>query len=347
MRALTTWPIAFGSCHDTASSLVRSCIIPKKGKVLIGADFAGIESRVLAWIAGEINKLELFKKADSGNGPDNYCYQAGLTFGREITKADKDERQVGKCQELGLGFQGGIAAFYKMCQIYAVSLCPVVHQIWSSASVDEKERAEFAYNSYKQEAERSGSEFFGHEEGLVADIIKQRWRNANPKIVEFWDNVNREAIEAVKDIPCRDRYKNLRWFKEGQFLYCELPSGRPLAYNRPIVQEMKNRFGTVKETLTYMTIDAKTKQYVRRAAYGGLLTENIVQAISRDIMVEKMFLVKKHGHDIVLTAHDEILSESDPSTEVSEIENLMSSPIEWCQDLPLKAEAWKGTRYRK
>lgn len=340
------WPAIWESCADVAKSMIRGMIIPSKGKALIGADFAGIEARVTPWLAGQTETLEVFRR-----GEDIYCYQASLLFGYPINKEDHpDQRQVGKGEVLAFGYQGGIAALYKICALAGISIEPVVNLIWASATVEEKQDAEFAYNSYLRDARKKDLEHYDRRTGLVADIIKQRWRAANPKIAEFWTEVNAKAIEAVQSpgtIIKHGPNDSIHWYVEGQFLYCKLPSGRRLAYFKPRVEMVKNKFGTEKLTLTYLSVDAKTKQLVRRASYGGLLTENLVQAISRDIMVLAMFNVKNDGLDIVLTVHDEVVLECEPTIETDRVEELMTRPLVWAPDLPLAVSAWKGYRYGK
>lgn len=349
-RAGFMWPEVFGSCADAAKSLVRSVIIPEKGKVLIGADFSGIEARVTPWLAGQEETLDIFRLFDAERGPDIYCYQASSIYGRPITKADVDERQTGKGATLAFGYMGGIAALYKISQSSGIDLAPVANSIWANASANERHNAETAYATYERSALKSGSDYYTKREGLVADIIKQRWRAANGKIVSFWTEVNAKAIEAVQNHPIRIVHgpnNSIHWYCSGQFLYCQLPSGRRLAYYKPRVEMVRNKFGTDKMTLTYLTLDAKTKQLVRRSSYGGLLTENLVQAISRDIMVSAMFNVKNDNIDIVLTVHDELLLECETTLEIDRVTQLMIRPLPWAKNLPLAVNAWRGKRYGK
>jgi len=338
------WTALYGSCAEASKSLIRSVLIPGKGKKFIGGDFSGIEARVLAWIAGEKGKLDVFAKGD-----DIYCHAATGIYGREITKSDVDARQTGKGAELGFGYQGGIAALYKICALAGISIESVAPLILSSATNEELDKAEFSYTSYEKQAKKSGIEYWSNNIGMAADIIKQRWRKSNSKIVQFWQDVEAAAGIAVRDgkIICCGINDSVSWYIEGEFLYCQLPSGRRLAYYKPRVDRKANKFGTEKETLSYLTLDSKTKTLVRRDAYGGLLTENIVQAISRDIMVCAMINCRDADHDLVLTVHDELLLEVEPDIKKEEIEALMIKSISWCSDLPLAVSLWAGGRYGK
>lgn len=357
-----SWPSEYGSCNNTASSLIRSSFISDHRNYLIGGDYSGIEARIAPWIAGQESTLDIFRRNE-----DIYLREASNIYGRDITSDDKEERQVGKCAVLGLGYQGGIAAFFKMCTIYSVSLAPIAQQIIRSSKPDELEKAEFVYDGYKREALKNESEHFGGEEGICADIIKQRWRANNPKIVEFWGVVNKEAIAAVQgkyimpyaeaQLKDKDQLKKsgiawqatplITWIVKGKFLYCVLPSSRKMAYYKPKVESLTDKFGAMKETLTYTGIDSTTKQLYRERTYGGKLTENIVQAIARDVMVEGIFNVKNYGLDIVLTVHDELLSEGGEQTSLEEVKECFIRPIRWAPGLPLDAEVWSGKRYRK
>jgi DNA polymerase len=339
------WPSIYGSINDTASSLIRSVIIPSVGKCFIGGDYAGIEARITPWIAGQKHTLDVFRKNE-----DIYLKEASNIYGRVITENDKEERQVGKCAVLGLGYQGGIAAFYKMCTIYGVSLAPIAQQIINSATPDELDKAEFVYAGYAKEALKSEVECFNKEEGLCADIIKQRWRVNNDQIVQFWTDINILVIKAVNEPAIghtNANYPNLEFKVEDDFLYCILPSDRKMAYYKPQIENRTNKFGSTKETFTYVGIDSTTKQLYREHTYGGKLTENIVQAIARDVMVEGMFNIKNYGLDIVLTVHDEILSEGMNDINLEEVKECFIRQIKWAPDLPLDAEVWKGYRYRK
>jgi len=102
------------------SSCVRSCIIPAEGHEFICADFASIEARVLFWLANCGKGLEAFR-----TGADLYCLTASGIYGRTITKEDADERQIGKCAVLSLGYQGAAGAFQGMCDGYGIDTGPL------------------------------------------------------------------------------------------------------------------------------------------------------------------------------------------------------------------------------
>ncbi len=338
------WPLFFGDSFNVASSLLRSQIIPEPGKKLVWVDFAGIEARVTAWFADQQETLELFR-----NNEDVYCHMASIIFGRKVTKKDKEARNVGKVAVLAMGFNGGINAFYNGCQTYNVSLKPVAQMIVSGATEDELSTAEFCYAMYKKDKEKADELHFNKIEGMAADIIKQRWRAANPKIQKFWKTIEETAIESVQKpnqrvMVCEGVY--WRYDSKSDFLHLELPAGHSVKYFKPRVKHKADRFGKEKYILSYATQDSTTKQFIRVDTYGGKLTENLVQAVSRDIMVEAMFVFRDEGLPMVLTVHDELLLELNLFVPLKEVEEKMVKGRDWMTGLPLAAEAGEGLRYK-
>lgn len=173
-----------------------------------------------------------------------------------------------------------------------------------------------------------------------AEDIKKDWRDANDKIVKLWYDLEECAVAAVRN-PGKI-YKNKTGFimfrVVGDFLYMRLPSGRRIAYFKPEVDS--------EGKLTYYGIDTYTRQWGRVNTYGGKLTENAVQGIARDLLVEAMFKLREAGYDIIGTVHDEVILESkDP--DLDEIDQLMCELPDWAEGLPVAAEGFKARRYRK
>jgi hypothetical protein len=169
-----------------------------------------------------------------------------------------------------------------------------------------------------------------------------------PKVPEVWSRYEKAAIYAVLNKGKKITVNKVTWFVEGEFLFAELPSGRRLAYYGPQIKNEETPWGEIRPKLYHWTVDSKTKQWVCRATYGGMLTENIVQAISRDCMVEAMVRCEDSGFECLITVHDENLSEikiGDGSME--NFKNLMSIRPKWGQDIPLKVGAWQDWRYKK
>jgi DNA polymerase len=107
----------YGDPMAALSSTLRSMIVPAQGNRLMVVDFNAIEARVLAWLAGEQEPLDVF-----ATGQCIYCHAATSIYGRTITKKDKEERQIGKVAVLALGYQGGVGAFQTMAAAYRVEI---------------------------------------------------------------------------------------------------------------------------------------------------------------------------------------------------------------------------------
>jgi len=168
------------------------------------------------------------------------------------------------------------------------------------------------------------------------------------KVKEMWYAQEKAAIDAVqkgKSI----KYGPVTWKKEGWFLYCYLPSGRRLAFPNPKVKMTKTSWGTDKLTLSFWGVNSLTRQWCEQRTYGGMIVENIVQAISRDLMAAAMIRAENTGiYNIVLSVHDELVSEAHPLLgEVHAFEALMAEVPEWAVGCPVAAEGWTGERYHK
>lgn len=174
------------------------------------------------------------------------------------------------------------------------------------------------------------------------------FREKHPLVPKVWSNYENAAIYAVQNKGKRIKINKVAWYVEKDFLFAELPSGRRLAYYKPQIRNEETPWGELRPKLYVWTTDSKTKQWVQRAVYGGLLTENISQAVSRDCMVEAMFRTEAAGYKILITVHDELLNEKEEGTgKLEEFTALMSARPDWAPDLPLKVGAWTGKQYKK
>lgn len=297
------------------SKALRSCIIADDGKRLVGGDFSNIEGRVNAWLAGENWKVKAFADFDRGVGDDLYVLAYSKAFDVPTAQVTKDLRQRGKVMELSMGYQGGKRAFQKMAANYGLVVS------------DE-----------------------------TAEELKVAWREAHPAIRSSWYELQDAAIEAVRykgaTVECLNG--RIKYKVDRDILWCRLPSGRCLAYVHPRItnQVFINEDGTEEHTdrpqVAFMGVESSTKKWCVQRLYGGLQCENVVQAIAYDLLVEGMFRVEAEGFPIVLTVHDEILSEIPLGQEsVEEFEQLMVPRVEWAAGLPIAVGAWEGERYVK
>jgi DNA polymerase len=178
--------------------------------------------------------------------------------------------------------------------------------------------------------------------GLTEEELKplvNSWRAANSKIVEFWWSVDRAALKTVRERTTTDTHGIEFSYRSGM-LFITLPSGRKLSYVKPRIG--LNQFGS--DCVTYEGLGG-TKKWERIQSYGPKFVENIVQAISRDVLV---FSMEKLRHfPIVMHIHDEIVIEAEKHITVDEICEIMSQAPPWAGDLKLRAEGFEGSFYKK
>ena len=297
---------------EVLSTLIRAMIVPAPGKRLLVADYNAIEARVLAWLAQENNILVVF----TTHGKLYEAAASGM-YGVVIEDVTTDQRLAGKIATLALGYQGGTGALNTM--------------------------------AYKM-----GVEFGkGQDERIV-----KLWRRSNPRIAAkpdrakgtkggYWWQVERAYMRAVKN-PGR-RYscgplQNVSFQSNKAWLACQLPSGRVLWFRKPRIGV--NRFGS--ECVKIEGTDSKTKQWVVKEIYGGWMVESIVQAVARDIMAYGMHKLDAAGYELILTVHDEIISEREKRRgSLDEYIELMTTLPPWAEGLPIAADGFEGMRYGK
>jgi len=181
----------------------------------------------------------------------------------------------------------------------------------------------------------------GVEENELQGLI-DNWRRANPHIVNFWWEVDKMAIKAVKE-RTRTRTHGIIFTYKSGMLFVTLPSSRDLVYVKPKL--ILNKFG--REGLTYEGIGT-TKKWERIETYGPKIVENIVQAASRDLLAEAMLRLDNAGFAIVAHVHDEVICEVPMGeSSVEEICSIMSESPKWSDGLPLDADGYECDFYKK
>jgi DNA polymerase len=170
-----------------------------------------------------------------------------------------------------------------------------------------------------------------------------------PKLWKAYENAAIESIEThttVKAGHCEFSYKIDRR-RNTQFLWLKLPSGRKLAYADPQITWRETDFGP-RKTLEFMAVNSKTKKWTLERTWGGTLTENIVQATARDLMMPAMVRLEKTGYKALLMVHDEGICEKPKDTgSIDEFVRILCERPAWAPSLPLEAKGWSGPRYRK
>ena len=178
--------------------------------------------------------------------------------------------------------------------------------------------------------------------GLLEEELQplvDSWRTANPNIVRFWWDVDRCVKDTVKNRVTTETH-GIRFFYQSGMLFILLPSGRQLSYVKPRMGE--NRFGS--ESVTYEGVGG-TKKWERIESYGPKFVENIVQAISRDILAYSMRTLSHCficGH-----VHDEIIIECSKDVSVDAICEQMGRTPPWIEGLVLCADGFECDFYKK
>lgn len=180
----------------------------------------------------------------------------------------------------------------------------------------------------------------GIEEHELQPIV-DAWRDANKHIVDYWWRIDQAALDAIRTgRPQRVRAVTLR-MRSGA-LTITLPSGRTLVY--PGARLGTNRFGKPSVQFNGIGLNRKLQ---REETYGGKLTENITQAVARDLLAHALGTVAAAGHRIVMHVHDEIVVEAPPETTVDTICDLMAHAPAWATGLPLAADGFDCPYYQK
>lgn len=190
----------------------------------------------------------------------------------------------------------------------------------------------------------------GEAMGLSEDemgVIVEKWRKANPAIVGLWRDLELCAIRAIQSRKkVKSSYKGLEFDCDDMALTIKLPSGRKLFYQSPSLAE--NKWG--KKSVRYKGMDQTTKQWGHVDSYGGKFTENVVQAIARDLLANAMLNLKAAGFDIVAHVHDEVVCEIPFSIRgqlIDMMQRVMCVPPDWAKDLTLRADGELTPFYKK
>ena len=322
---------------ELASSAIRSCIVAPFGKKLVVADLSNIEGRDQAWLANEEWKLQAFREFDEGIGPDLYKLAYSKSFGTTPDKVTKDQRQVGKVQELALGYEGGVGAFATFAGVYGINLDELADKVLENAPRGLVTAADnyFAF-VIKEKRPRYG---LSDDAFVACDVLKRAWREAHPNITGYWAQLKNAVIRAMNHRGSTVVTLGLK-ITSTSWLRIVLPSGRSLVYPHPKL---------VDGAVTYMGVDQFTRKWTRISTHGGKLFENLCQAVARDVMAANMPRIEAAGYQIVLTVHDEIIAEApdQPEFNADHLASLLATNPDWAPDMPLAAAGFETYRYRK
>lgn len=320
------------------SNAIRGCLVAPPGKKLVIADLANIEGRVAAWLSGEDWKLQAFRDYDAGTGADLYRLAYAKSFNIRPENVDGKQRQIGKVQELALGYEGGVGAFVTFVMTYKLDLDEMAEAAWDTLPGQALHQAKIML-AWRR---KKGLTTYGLDDKvfIVCEAFKALWREAHPETSSYWKELNDAAIRAVENPGVTIVCRRLKFRRDGAWLRMGLPSGRVLCYAAP---EIKNG------SLTYMGLNQYTRKWGRQHTYGGKVFENACQGVARDVMADRMPLIDSLGYEIVTTIHDELVCETpDDDLFTSErLSVLMATNPSWAEGLPLAAAGFETKRYRK
>ena len=314
-RDLPTVEAIGGDALGVISGCLRGLFCAAPGYDLICSDYSAIEAVILAYMAGEEWRMEVFRTHGkiyeaSASKITGIPFEDFIRYREEHGTHHPLRSKLGKVAELASGYQGSVGA-------------------WKAFGAGE----------------------FLTDDEIKANV--NAWRKASPAIVSFWYKVEEAVITAIQNPGKAARYQGLTFGVKDNVLYCRLLSGRFLSYHTPMLHPDFTPWGKPVLKITYMGWNSDYTKgpvgWMRMDTYGGKLTENIIQATARDVLAHGMLGLDKAGYDIVLHVHDEIVAEVPSGTgSIEEFERIMGTMPAWCSDWPIRAEGgWRDKRYRK
>jgi hypothetical protein len=304
----------------------REVIVAPEGKTFIVADLAQIEPRVLLWLVKDTEQLGII-----ASGVSPYVAHAIATMGVSPDEPmDKTGKvyKLAKFRSLGLGYSCGHHRFIELANaMNMVSMFddPAPQEYVSAyedylKSLGNKEWLALYNDGDEQTKNRLVNSF----------VVVQDYRSKSPKIVGLWNKFKEALQEAAS---------------KGQDFSVVLPSGRAITYNKCRYRRVKKNGKTESEVVADIMRNGRVQT---SRLYGGLCTENLVQATARDAFRDCLLRLHEHGYKVALHVHDEAVvevPESEAEFHRENIEKLMSVTPSWAPGLPVAAEANIAKRY--
>ena len=320
---LETLELLYDSVPDVLSQLIRTALVAKPGHTFLVSDYAAIEARVIAYLAGEQWRMDVFAE-----GGDIYCSSASQMFKVPVEKhgVNGHLRQKGKIAELACGYGGGVGALKAfgadkmgltegemqdiVTQWRAAS--PTIPLLWrrvedaAKAALETPGRRCTVMRKQRDPERAALNEALTGGRGYSQDFL------AGGFVCTYW----------------RDK----------DALRCKLPSGRILTY-----------WGArlVNGSIEFMGQNQTTRKWERTDTWGGKLVENIVQAFARDCLAVAMVRLDEAGYAITFSVHDELICEEPKGRRWEDMAEIMGRPIDWAPGLILTADGYATDFYRK
>lgn len=322
-RDLEALELLYDSVPDVLSQLIRTALVAKPGHTFLVSDYAAIEARVIAYLAGEQWRMDVFAQ-----GGDIYCSSASQMFKVPVVKhgVNGHLRQKGKIAELACGYGGGVGALKAfgadkmglteeemqdiVTQWRAAS--PTIPRLWrrvedaAKAALENPGRRCAVLRKQRDPSRAALNEALTGGRGYSQDFL------AGGSVATYW----------------RDK----------DALRCKLPSGRILTY-----------WGArlVDGGIEFMGQNQTTRKWERTQTWGGKLVENIVQAFARDCLAVAMVRLDEAGYAITFHVHDEIIAEAPDGSRWEDMAEIMGRPIDWAPGLLLRGDGYSTKFYMK
>ena len=289
------------------SSLVISVLKAPDNQVFLEADFSSVENRVGVWIPGQKDKIEMFRQ-----GLDEYkVFASSALFHVPYEEVTKEMRQISKSAVLGCLFGQGPKGLVAYAEGMGVKM--------------DLTQAETAVTKY---------------------------RESYAMVKACWYSMEDLAMSAVQHPGMPFGLANGRVvFKcQGGALWMRLPSGRLICWQTPKIEDQLTPWGKVRPGLTVRSQNTITRQWKRNNLIGSSIFQSAVQGTARDLLALAMIRLEDNGFSVIGLFHDEILlldSVEDSELKLQRMIELMTEQPDWAKDLPLAAEGWVDTRFRK
>ncbi len=302
----------FGDAVAAVSGCLRGLFSASPGHDFICSDYSAIEAVVLAMLAGEQWRIDVFRTHGkiyemSASKITGTPFEDMMSHKEKTGEHHPLRKKIGKVAELASGYQGSVGA-------------------WKAFGADKH---------------------FENDDAILEAV--RTWRKESPAIVDLWYKVQDFAILAIQNPHHEYEHRGLKFrCIEGVF-QIQLLSGRRLNYHDPKLIPDTTPWGKETFKITYMGRDSYTHQWTRLDTYGGKLVENITQATARDILANALLNLDDAGYFPVLHVHDEAVAEiQEGFGSVGEFETIMNRMPDWATGWPIHAAGgWRGKRYRK
>lgn len=302
----------------TLSECIRGFIEAPEGKVFMAGDYASIEVRVLFWLAGQTDALNILAK-----GIDIYKEMASTIYGIHPMDVIKIQRQLGKALVLACGYGQGYKKFITTCSLPPYNM---------TIDTEFSKKAVYGYRARFSKV----VDFWKDCENAFKNTILQ-------KNVVF--NVGKVTFCGLSD-------RTIITLPSGRKLYYFNPQIKVVDFKtKKEIQEMDDEeemSANMTEQLCFLGMNSKSGKWERIYTYGGHIVENITQGVARDILGESLIKLEKNGFPPIFTVHDENVCEVEAGTKtLEEFTKIMSEVPHWASGCPIKVESETFNRYKK